>query len=87
MEIIRDRINIGARANGVSLLDIGVRANSLEHSDKIHLFERFIDRNPHLTGFNQYYRWASYSVSRNYSAVLISQELTDAMYNCTDLTI
>ena len=87
IEIVSQRISIGAVSNTVSLAEIGFRGDSLLYSDKIDLFERFIDKNPHLSAFNQYYKWADNTLSRKFSTVLITQELTDAMYNCEDLSL
>ena len=87
-DVLMYRMSIGAPSNQVSLYEKGLSIKTKTCTRKGYLFERFINRNPHLDAFKQYYRWKSdYSVHRNLASVNITEQLTDAMFRCTDLTI
>ena len=85
---LQQRNWMGAPSSKVSLTDIGWRLNNPHLSDKTFFFERFIDKNPHLNAFNQYYRWRNnFSVHRDLASVNITEELTDALCRRRDLSI
>jgi hypothetical protein len=82
------RMDIGTPSNQVSLSEVGFRFNDPAWSDKISLFEMFLEKNTDLNAHRQYYKPSKTgTVTRSLSTVNITEHLTDALYKCTDLTI
>ena len=89
--IVRERIAAGNNKQQITLSEIGWRHASHgiagRYTNEINLFERFIDRNPHLSAFNAYYRMEFTGMTTRLYKVLITEDLLNSLRTCKDLTI
>ena len=94
--VIEERLSNHNYNPRVSLADLGLRHDAAapgrsgpgNHSEYVDLFEKFIDANPQLPAFRQYYFMENNgNTIRNLSRVIISPELITAIATCTNHSI
>lgn len=86
-QVLDERTRMHIWGNNVTLAEVGWNSY-YNHADKIDLFERFIDRNPHLQAFSSYYKFSiHFTVNRCFSRVSINRSLLDPLDCCTDMSI